>query len=218
MPRVSVVVGDITRLHEQGLRPDVVVNAANEGLVAGSGVCGAIFAAAGHRELAEACRSLGGCPTGSAVATPAFGLAPHGVHHIVHAVGPVWREGHEAASDALLADTYRAVLNVASQVGARRVAVPAISTGIYGFPEVRAASIAARTVLEDDSSLDDVWLVAFDTHTATVLGDALTAERARHGPGPCQSCGLPQARTWATPDGQAHLCPPCAALHGLGCP
>ena len=98
------------------------------------------------------------------------------------------------------------------------MAVPAISTGIYGFPEVRAASIAARTVLEDDSSLDDVWLVAFDTHTATVLGDALAAEHARHGPGPCQSCGLPQARTWATPDGQAHLCPPCATLHGLGCP
>lgn len=218
MTRVSVVVGDITCLHEQGLRPDAVVNAANEHLAAGSGVCGAIFAAAGHQELTEACRSLGGCPTGSAVATPAFGLAAHGVHHIVHAVGPVWRAGHEAESDALLADTYRAALAVAGQAGAHRVAVPAISTGIYGFPEERAASITARTVLEDDGPLDDVWLVAFDTHAATVLGDALAAERARHGPGPCQSCGAPQARWWSSPDGPARLCPPCATLQGLGCP
>ena len=107
MTATRVVVGDITRLDEQGIAADAIVNAANERLAAGSGVCGAIFAAAGHRELAAACAGLGGCPTGSAVATPAFALGAHGVAHVIHAVGPVFAATSPEDADALLASAYR---------------------------------------------------------------------------------------------------------------
>jgi O-acetyl-ADP-ribose deacetylase (regulator of RNase III) len=168
-----VVVGDITRLDEQGIVADAVVNAANERLAAGSGVCGAIFAAAGHRPLTEACTDLGGCPTGSAVATPAFGLEAHGVHHVIHAVGPVFGAHRPDEADELLASTYRSALAVAEELGVERVAVPAISTGVYGFPEDRAAAIAVREVTAHEGALREVLLVAFDPAAAEVLGRAL---------------------------------------------
>ncbi len=173
MTTARVVVGDITRLDEQGITVDAIVNAANEHLAAGSGVCGAIFAAAGHAELSAACRAVGGCPTGSAVATPAFGLEAHGVRHVIHAVGPAFRADDPDGSDRLLASAYRSVLAVAEELGVERVAVPAISTGIYGFPQQRAAAIAAREVTAHEGRLQEVLLVAYDRGTAEGLREAL---------------------------------------------
>jgi len=170
-----VVTGDITRLDAQGEEVDAIVNAANEQLAAGSGVCGAIFAAAGHAPLAEACRHVGGCPTGAAVATPAFELERRGVHHIVHAVGPVFTAHDPAEADRLLASTYRSALAVAEELGVTRLAVPAISTGVYGFPEERAAAVAAHEVLAHEGALAEVLLVAFDGRAADVLTSALDA-------------------------------------------
>lgn len=173
MTSTRVVVGDITRLDEQGVTADAIVNAANERLAAGSGVCGAIFAAAGPGELGVACAAIGGCPTGSAVATPGFRLAAHGVHHVIHAVGPVFDAQPPEDADALLASAYRSVLALADALGVRTVAIPAISTGVYGFPERRAAAIAARECTAHDGPIDEVLLVAFDPGAAAVLRDAL---------------------------------------------
>jgi O-acetyl-ADP-ribose deacetylase (regulator of RNase III) len=136
--RIEVVRADITRLEL-----DAIVNAANEALARGGGVCGAIHRAAGP-ELAEACRPLAPCPTGEARVTPGFALK---AKWIVHAVGPVW-SGGGAGEEALLASCYRKALAAAHAAGARSIAYPAISTGIYGFPVERAAPIAARAVLE----------------------------------------------------------------------
>ena len=175
MTTTRVVVGDITRLDDAGETADVIVNAANERLAAGSGVCGAIFAAAGHAPLAAACAEVAPCPTGSAVATPAFGLEAHGVHHVVHAVGPVFGSDPPEEADRLLASTYRSLLEVAEGLGATTLAVPAISTGVYGFPEHRAAAIAVREALVHRGALAEVLLVAFDPAAGAVLGDALDA-------------------------------------------
>jgi O-acetyl-ADP-ribose deacetylase len=175
MTSTRVVVGDITRLEEQGITADAVVNAANERLAAGSGVCGAIFAAAGPAELRAACDAIGGCAPGAAVATPAFGLGAHGVRHIVHAVGPVFGAHSPEEADRLLGSAYRSVLAVAEELGARTVAIPAISTGIYGFPERRAAAIAAHECTTHEGSIDEVLLVAFDSAAASVLTAALAS-------------------------------------------
>ncbi len=168
--QVSVVVGDITTL-----KVDVVVNAANPQLLAGGGVCGAIFAAAGHEELTASCQQIGSCPTGSAVITPAHGLAMHGVRFIVHAVGPIWDEPDPSADDgrrlldAQLASAYAKSMEIAASAGARSIAFPAISTGIYGFPPERAASIAVASVLAFKGPIEQVLLVAFDERTADGL-------------------------------------------------
>ena len=120
---------------------DAIVNAANEALLPGGGVCGAIHRAAGP-ELARACAGIGGCPTGEARLTPAFALR---ARHVIHAVGPVWRGGFED-EPALLASAYRAALRLARDAGCRSVAFPAISTGIYGYPLAPATRIAVDTV------------------------------------------------------------------------
>lgn len=169
----TVVVGDITRLDEIGVDADAVVNAANTSLAAGSGVCGAIFAAAGPIEMGAACAAIGGCPTGSAVATPAFALEAHGVRHVIHAVGPVFGAHSPEEADRLLAAAYRAVLEVSEHLGVRRLAVPAISTGVYGFPARRAAAIAAHEATTHEGRLSEVVLVAFDPAAAEVLRSAL---------------------------------------------
>jgi len=175
MANVSVQMGDITTL-----AVDVIVNAANEQLFAGGGVCGAIFDAAGYESLTASCQQIGSCPTGSAVITPAHGLAAHGVRHIVHAVGPIWDlddgEGDEAAArllDAKLAGAYRSSLELAVGAGARSIAFPAISTGIFGFPAELAAEIAVRTCVEFGGDLDEIVLVAFDDQSASVLRSVL---------------------------------------------
>lgn len=147
--------GDITRE-----AVDAIVNAANSGLARGGGVCGAIFSAAGP-ELDGACAELGGCPTGDAKATPGFRLP---ARWIIHAVGPVWRGGDNGEPDQL-ASAYRRSLAVADDLGARSVAFPAISTGIYGYPLDAATTIAVRTCREADTNVDLIRFVAFDDRT-----------------------------------------------------
>jgi O-acetyl-ADP-ribose deacetylase (regulator of RNase III) len=166
--RMRVVEGDIT-----ALEVDAIVNAANERLVPGGGVCGAIHRAAGP-ELAKACAAIGHCPTGDARLTPGFGLK---ARFVVHAVGPVWHGG-DADEAALLASAYRRSCEVAAEAGARSLGFPAISTGIYGFPPDRAAPVAVRAVaraLADDPRLTDVIFCCFGAASAALHRAALDA-------------------------------------------
>jgi O-acetyl-ADP-ribose deacetylase (regulator of RNase III) len=153
--QLEVVPGDIT-----AERVDAIVNAANEQLARGGGVCGAIFAAAGP-ELDAACRALGGCPTGEAKATSGFALR---ARWIIHAVGPVW-QGGGAGEPQLLASAYRRTLAVADEIGARSVAFPAISTGIYGYPLDAATDVAVATVRDATTDVELVRFVCFDDRT-----------------------------------------------------
>ncbi|GGR34386.1 macro domain-containing protein [Deinococcus ruber] len=121
-----------------------VVTAANAQLAGGGGVDGVIHRAAGP-ELLRFIRTLGGCPTGSAVISPAFGLSRQGVKHVIHAVGPIWRGG-QANEAALLAGAYRSSLELALEAGCGSVAFPAISTGVYGYPLDRAAAVTLETI------------------------------------------------------------------------
>jgi O-acetyl-ADP-ribose deacetylase (regulator of RNase III) len=160
---LEAVQGDITRE-----TVDAIVNAANSGLARGGGVCGAIFAAAGP-ELDGACAELGGCPTGDAKATPGFRLpAPW----IIHAVGPVWHGGDSGEPD-LLASAYRRSLAVADEIGARSIAFPAISTGIYGYPLAAATDIAVHTCRTADAGVELIRFVCFDQRTLATYRDAL---------------------------------------------
>lgn len=153
--RVEAVKADITTE-----AVDAVVNAANPSLLGGGGVDGAIHRAAGP-ELLEACRALAGCPTGEAKATPGFALP---ARWVIHTVGPVW-QGGGAGEAGLLARCYRRSLEVAGELGARSVAFPAISTGIYGYPAGAAATIAVETIRSTLTPVELVRLVAFDDAT-----------------------------------------------------
>jgi O-acetyl-ADP-ribose deacetylase (regulator of RNase III) len=163
-PRLEATQGDITK-EEMG----AIVNAANSGLTRGGGVCGAIFAAAGP-ELDDACAQLGGCPTGDAKATPGFRLP---ARWIIHAVGPVWQGGDHGEPDQL-ASAYRRSLAVADEIGARSVAFPAISTGIYGYPLEAATEIAVRTCKEATTDVDLIRFVCFDDRTLAAYQNALS--------------------------------------------
>lgn len=156
MTEISAWRGDITRLEV-----DAIVNAANSGLAGGGGVDGAIHRAAGRADLAAACAELGGCAPGDAKATPGFRLP---ARWVIHTVGPVWHGGGRGEA-AVLASCYRRSLEVAGELGARSVAFPAISTGIYGFPRDRAAKIAVDTLRAAGPSVERVVLVAFDADT-----------------------------------------------------
>lgn len=132
--------GDITKICV-----DAIVNAANQALAGGGGVDGAIHHAAGPALKTELRERYRGCPTGSAVITGAGRLQEHGVKWIVHAVGPIWRGGGLGEAE-LLRSAYERSLHLADQAGARSVAFPAISAGIYGYPVSQAASIALAAV------------------------------------------------------------------------
>jgi O-acetyl-ADP-ribose deacetylase (regulator of RNase III) len=159
------VPGDIT-----AEATDAIVNAANKALAAGGGVCGAIFRAAGPG-LAEACRAAGGCPTGDARATPGFALP---ARFIIHAVGPVWQGGDDDEPE-LLASAYRRSLEVADEIGARSVAFPAISTGIFGYPLDLATATAVEAVRTADTKVELVRFVCFDAATLAAYEQELSA-------------------------------------------
>lgn len=164
---VEVIQGDITRIET-----DAIVNAANSELAMGGGVCGAIFRAAGAEKLAQACRAIGHCPTGSAVITPAFGIAS--AKHIVHAVGPVYSRYAPDEARELLRSAYRSAILLASENGCRSIAFPAISTGIYGYPLEEACGEAVDVCLQEaKASGVQVKLVGFDDRTVSCLQTAL---------------------------------------------
>ena len=135
--KIRCVAGDIV-----SIGTDIIVNAANADLIAGGGVCGAIFAAAGKHELQKACDEHGGCPTGSAVITPAFRLEKYGTKHIIH-------------------------------VGARSIAIPAISTGVFRFPVERAATLVAEVLSSESFDLDEIVLMALEPEKIAHYAHAL---------------------------------------------
>src|SRR5438105_8814805 len=150
--QIEVIQGDIT-----AQTVDAIVNAANQTLLGGGGVDGAIHRAAGPR-LLEACAPLGGCDVGDAKATPGFDLS---CRWVIHTVGPVWYGGSRGEDEALQS-CYRRSIEVADILGAKSVAFPAISTGAFGFPPARAAAIAVRTLRSTRASVELVRMVAFD--------------------------------------------------------
>jgi O-acetyl-ADP-ribose deacetylase (regulator of RNase III) len=152
--RIEIIEDDITRL-----KVDAIVNAANESLLGGGGVDGAIHRAAGPK-LLEECRKIGGCATGEARLTKAYNLP---AKYVIHTVGPVWRDGSHGEDD-LLASCYRHCMSIALREKIRTIAFPAISTGAFGFPLDRAAAIASNEVyrfLETYPEFDRVIFCCF---------------------------------------------------------
>ncbi len=161
--RLEAALGDIT---QQSV--DAIVNAANQSLLGGGGVDGAIHRAAGPELLAE-CRTLGGCPTGEVKVTAGYRLP---ARWVIHAVGPRWRGG-DHGEEALLASCYRRSLQVADELSARSLAFPGISTGIYGYPKEEAATVAVETIRSTPTAVEVVRLVAFDEAMLSLFEDRL---------------------------------------------
>ncbi len=163
---IRLLRGNITEI-----RADALVTAANDGLRGGGGVDGAIHRAGGP-EILEACRRIGGCPTGQAVATTAGELD---ARWIIHAVGPIWQGGNRGEAE-LLASAYRQSLRVLADLGGSSIAFPSISTGVYGYPLEAAATVALGAVarhLELETQPSDVTFVLFDARTFDTYTRAL---------------------------------------------
>ncbi len=172
---IAIVRGDIT-----SLEVDAIVNAANERMLGGGGVDGAIHRAAG-RQLYEACLAIPEvrpgvrCPTGESRITPGFNLS---ARHVIHTVGPIWRGGGHGEAE-LLASCYRSALALARQHQARSIAFPAISCGVYGYPLDEAAAIAVRETRARETEFDRIALVAFDDEVHAMLIRTIRATNVR---------------------------------------
>jgi O-acetyl-ADP-ribose deacetylase (regulator of RNase III) len=166
--RIEAALGNI--IHEQ---VDAIVTAANESLLGGGGVDGAIHRAAGP-ELAQAGGSIGPCDPGDAKLTPAFRLTPP-VLYIIHTVGPIW-EGGDHGEAQVLASCYRRCLEVADEADVRTIAFPAVATGVYGYPAAEAAQIAVTTLASTATRVELVRLVAFDGATLALYRDMLRTD------------------------------------------
>lgn len=167
MKRIQVILGDITKPEV-----DVIVNAANNTLLGGGGVDGAIHRAAGP-QLLEECRKLNGCETGKAKITKGYKLP---AKYVIHTVGPIWRGGN-ANEDELLASCYRTSLQLAVEKNIKTIAFPSISTGAYRFPVKRAAEIAMLEITEflrDNESIEKVYMVCFDKKAMDAYSEALS--------------------------------------------
>ncbi|MGC8627403.1 MAG: O-acetyl-ADP-ribose deacetylase [Acidimicrobiales bacterium] len=166
---LEAVLGDITQQEV-----NAIVNAANELLAGGGGVDGAVHRAAGAREMHEACQRLGGCSTGDAKVTPGFALK---ARWVIHTVGPRWKGGGHGEEQALRS-CYRRCLEVADELGVSTIAFPAISTGAYGYPPERAATVAVETLLATPTKVSLARLVAFDERTLALYMDLLSGRGA----------------------------------------
>ena len=147
----------IEKVNITELATDAIVNAANEGLREGSGVCGAIFRVAGSAELTKACKAIGHCPTGSAVITPGFRLP---AKHVIHTVGPIYKGGKSGEPEQLYS-AYHSSLTVARENGLHSIAFPLISAGIFGYPLEQAWEIAIRSCKE--------WMAENDGYEMSVV-------------------------------------------------
>jgi len=147
---------------------DAIVNAANQRLAPGSGVCGAIFAAAGYEQLEQACQMIGGCPTGQAVITDGFQLQ---AKHVIHTVGPIWYGGSRGEEE-LLRGCYRHSLELAKEYGCTSIAFPLVSAGIYGYPKRQALHIAVSSILNFLEQNDmQVYLTLFGSELVKLASE-----------------------------------------------
>ena len=168
--KIEVIQGDITKLSV-----DAIVNAANNSLLGGGGVDGAIHRAAGP-QLLEECRTLNGCQTGQAKITSGYNLP---AKHVIHTVGPVWRDGNNK-EEKLLSDAYESSLRIAVVNGVKTIAFPNISTGIYGFPKERAAAVAIKTVtgfIKNHPEIEKVIFVCFDKDNYEIYNAGIKADQ-----------------------------------------
>lgn len=169
MDKIKLHKGDITKL-----KVDAIVNAANESLLGGGGVDGAIHRAAGC-ELQEECRQLNGCKTGEARITKGYNLP---TKHVIHTVGPIYRKGKRNEAE-LLSSCYRNSLELAIKNSLKTIAFPNISTGVYGYPKQEAAEIAIQTVKEfiiNHKEIEDVIFCVFDEENFDIYTEILTLD------------------------------------------